>query len=306
MTTTTRMNFPTTLYMVDLPTAGRPQIKGWRQWPDLRFLVFAFCLLFLGASVRGQSADDVFPPKPEPAVYVHDYAGWLSQGQKSALEQKLRGYWDSTTTQIVVMIRSDIGDYDKSSYAFELGTRWGIGRKDKNNGVVMLIKSTPPDRGIFIATGYGTEGALPDITAGRIIRNTMAPYFRQQQYYEGINAGVDDIIKALAGEFKDDDAAEGGDVPIGMILIALLFFVAIFVFIAWRLRKRGGTWYTNNSRRNRGPFDGFGGGWWIGGGGFGGGGGGFGGGGGGWGGGSSDGGSFGGGDFGGGGAGGDW
>jgi len=308
MNTTTIMNFPMRLFMVDRLSMAVPPflVAGWqRLWGSslettLRFLPVACCLLLLGTSAQAQSAEDIFPPKPEPAVYVHDYAGWLSQGQKSALEQKLRGYWDSTTTQIVVMIRPDIGDYDKSSYAFELGTRWGIGRKDKNNGVVMLIKSTPPDRGIFIATGYGTEGALPDITAGRIIRNTMAPFFRQQQYYEGINAGVDDIIGALAGEFKDDEAKdEGGG---AVILIALAFFILIFIFIAWRLRKRG-TWYSNKSRGNRGPLDGGGlggfGGWWIGGGGGWGGGSG---GGGGWG----DGGSFGGGDFGGGGAGGDW
>ena len=128
-------------------------------------LLLAIGLLVAAIPVFGQSDEGLFPPKPEPAVYVHDYAGWLSAGQKSALEQKLRAYWDSTSTQIVVMIRSDIGDYDKSSYAFELGNRWGIGRKDKNNGVLMLIKTEPPERVLFIATVFGTYGARTDITA---------------------------------------------------------------------------------------------------------------------------------------------
>ncbi len=262
-------------------------------------------LLLLTLSANAQSDANLFPPKPEPAVYVHDYAGWLSEGQRNALEIKLRRYWDSTSTQVVVMIRPDLGDYDKTTYAIELGNRWGIGRKDKNNGVLMLVKSEAPDRGIFIATGYGTEGALPDITAGRIIRNTMAPFFRQQQYYEGINAGTDDIIKALAGEFKDD--AKSSDDGGGWIVLVIFAAFIVFFILLYRRAKRQGTMYTHSgrglSRRSRGPFDGGGGGWWIGGGGFGGGSGG-----GGWGdgGGMGGGGDFGGGGFGGGGAGGDW
>ena len=178
----------------------------------LKVLLVSMLSLLWVMHLRAQNDDAIFPQKPDPAIYVHDYAGWLSQGEKAMLEEKLRRYNDSTSTQIVVMIRPDIGDYDKSSYAFELGNRWGIGRKSKNNGVVMLIKSEPPDRGIFIATGYGAEGALPDITAGQIIRNTMAPLFRQQQYYQGIDAGLNDIIRALAGEFKSEpeDKKEGG------------------------------------------------------------------------------------------------
>ena len=273
---------------------------------SLRRGLFAALILLLAQLLPAQSDNDVFPTKPEPAVYVHDFSGWLAPGEKAALEQKLRTYWDSTSTQIVVMIRPDLGDYDKASYAFELGNRWGIGRKDKNNGVVMLIKSEPPDRGIFIATGYGTEGALPDITAGRIIRNTIGPYFRQQQYYQGIDAGLNDIIKALAGEFTTDEPEK--ELSKSVLLVLLIVFLCLFGlmgYVFYRVRKGLGTMYTKDGRlarrKGRNNDDGWGGGWWIGGGGFGGGSSG----GGGWGGGSS-GGDFGGGSFGGGGAGGDW
>ncbi len=301
------MNFLTRLFMVKdkqgkvdgLPPSPRLGLyppKPWRRRVKLLLLL----LLPLAAFAQGDAA--LFPTKPEPAVYVHDYSGWLQPNQKSALEQKLRSYWDSTSTQIVVMIRPDIGDYDKASYAFELGNRWGIGRKDKDNGVVMLIKSEAPDRGIFIATGYGTEGALPDITAGQIIRNTMGPYFRQQQYYEGINAGLDNIIAALEGEFQKESTHEAGKGVsiLGLLFIALLFFLVMGA-IVYKLRNVGQmiTHDGRSKKRNR-DDDNFGGGWWIGGGGFGGGSSG----GGGWGGGG--GGSFGGGSFGGGGAGGDW
>jgi uncharacterized protein len=264
-------------------------------------MVGRLCMLWLALLLAfptwAQSDKDIFPPKPEPAVYVHDYAGWLNPGQKNALEAKLRRYHDSTSSQIVVMIRKDLGDYDRTTYAIELGNRWGVGKKSKNNGVIMLIKTEAPDRGIFIATGYGTEGALPDITAAQIIRNTMSPYFKQQQYYEGIDAGTGEIIKALSGEFKNE--GEEGDATAGMVvLLIVLVLFCLIVFFVWRAAKRGYNTISSGGSSRRGGGD-----WWIGGGGGGWGGGGSSGGGSDWGGG---GGSFGGGSFGGGGAGGDW
>ncbi len=282
------------LFLFPVPTGQRRSILHSGFWLSL----VALCLaLFVATPIRAQNQDGkLFPDKPEPAVYVHDYVGWLTPDEKTRLEQKLVRYYDSTTTQIVVMIRSDIGDYDKSSYAFELGNRWGIGRKSKNNGIVMLIKSEPPDRGIFIATGYGTEGALPDITAGRIVRDVMAPYFRQQEYYQGIDAGTSAIIEALSGEFSADGAEEGQKMPgwVGFLIFLLIF--GLIIFIAWK--SRHSTLYDNKGTRTKSRGSDWWGGPWGGGGGWTGGGGG----GGGWGGG----GSFGGGSFGGGGAGGDW
>lgn len=301
-----KMNFPMKLFTVD----GIRWTADGERWTARRTascklpLLLLLPLLFLPVLTRAQGDDDLFPPKPEPAVYVHDYAGWLGDGEKVALEQKLVRYFDSTSTQIVVMIRPDIGDYDKASYAFELGNRWGIGRKSKNNGVVLLVKTEQPGRGAFIATGYGVEGALPDITAGRIIRNTMIPYFQRQQYARGIDAGVDDIIRALSGEFRNDEKNTGSGAGF-IVLFVILFIILIIAFAVLRARHKG-TWYTHGDlddpRRSVRRGNDWGGGWWIGGGGGGGWGGG---GGGGWGGGGG-GGSFGGGSFGGGGAGGDW
>lgn len=284
------MNYQTKSYMV----------KRLRVCTALLLLLLPWC------GIAQPGGTKLFPEKPEPAVYVHDYSGWLQPYQVNALEQKLRAYWDSTSTQIVVMIRPDIGDYDKASYAFELANQWGIGRKDKNNGILMLVKSEPPERGIFIATGRGTEGALPDVTAGRIIRNTMAPYFRQQQYYEGIDAGLNEIIAALEGEFQPETEQK---MNVGMTIFVVLFIALIFFLvlgtIVYKLRKFG-QWVGSGRNKRNGGDDNFGGGWWIGGDGWGGnsssGG---------WGGNSGGsswggGGSFGGGSFGGGGAGGDW
>lgn len=275
---------------------------------NFRLLVSAFAFFCTFTAVFAQS-NNAIPPKPVPAVYVHDYSGWLSGTEKSNLEYKLRRYWDSTSTQIVVMIRPDLGDFDRASYAFELGNQWGIGDKNKKNGVVVLIKTEQPDRGVFIATGYGAEGGLTDLTSGRIIRNTMSPAFRSQQYYIGIDEGTNEIMKALSGEFTRTAQDDEIGVDTAFFFMIIVFFL-IFLFIRFRMRqmRKNGHWYTNDGsmeedaypqrRRNRGGNT-----WWIGGGGWGsGGGGGFGGGGGG----GFSGGDFGGGSFGGGGAGGDW
>jgi len=274
---------------------------GRHRWASLALVVSM--MLAWATAALAQADADVFPPKPDPAVFVHDYSGWLSAQEMAVLEQKLRAYNDTTSTQVVVMIRPDIGDYDRSSYAFELGNRWGIGRKSKDNGVVVLIKTEAPDRGVFIATGYGVEGALPDITAGRIIRNTMIPYFKEERYFDGINAGLDDIIAALSGEFKAEPRKANKTVGL-VILLVFVVLVFLVVFIIVRAAKRGTIYTSAGPRKTRRRNDD----WWGGGGGFGGwtggggwGGGGFGGGGGGWGGGG-----FGGGSFGGGGAGGGW
>jgi uncharacterized protein len=276
------------------------------RWFSIKATILSiFLLFFLGKSLIAQSNAELFPPKPSPAVFVHDYAGWLNPNEKLFLERKLQRYYDSTTTQIVIMIRPDIGDYDKAGYAFELGNRWGIGRKDKNNGIVLLVKTEAPERGIFIATGYGTEGALPDITAGRIVREVIAPYFRRNQYFGGLSAGTNSIQEALAGEFQADPKEDADGLSTFMFM--LLFFLIMFLILYSAYRRRGATIYDHNGHErpvftNRG----LGGGWWINTGGWssgsqGGWGHGSGGDGGGW-----SGGDFGGGDFGGGGAGGDW
>ncbi len=125
------------------------------------------------------AAQPLFPEKPNPAVFVHDYSGWLTPDEQIRLETRLQQYEDSTSTEIVVMIRPDIGDYDKASYAVELLNRWGVGKKGKNNGLVMLIKTEPPQRGVFITTGYGAEGGLNDGKIGTIIRTRMIPFFNK-------------------------------------------------------------------------------------------------------------------------------
>lgn len=258
---------------------------------------------FLGKLV----AQPLFPEKPSPAVFVHDYSGWLTPDEQIRLETRLQLYEDSTSTEIVVMIRPQIGDYDKAGYAIELLNRWGLGKKGKNNSLVMLIKTEPPYRGVFIATGYGSEGALNDGKIGEIVRTRMIPFFQKEQHFDGITAGLDACESALRGEFQAAPAqeSEGG----GWIFLLLIFgFFILFIYLMYKARKHAGTTYSGRGAARRTVYrdNGWGGGWYGGGGGNWGGGSS-----GGWGGGSSGGGGwssgdFGGGSGGGGGAGGDW
>ena len=175
-----------------------------------------------------------FPPKPNKLV--NDYTGTLSASQLQQLEQKLVAFDDSTSTQIAIAIVKSVGDYDIGEYALELGRKWGVGAKGKNNGI--MIVAALGDRKISIQTGYGVEGALPDLYVRRIIDNDIKPYFKTGDYYGGLQAGTDAIISYTKGEYKNDKPkpgeSQGG--AAGIIIIIIIVIVVIVV-----LKKGGGS-----------------------------------------------------------------
>ncbi len=255
-------------------------------------VLFSLCF-FLGFA---QS----FPEKSNKLVT--DLTNTLSAAQIAQLEQKLVAFDDSTTNQIAVVIVKTVGDYDINEYALELGRKWGIGGKAKNNGVILLVAIG--DRKLAIQTGYGLEGALPDIYTKRIIENDIKPYFKDGDYFSGIEAGTNSIISLTKGEYKNDQpkakSKKGKAGGLGMIVI-IIIVVVIFI-----LGKRGGGGGGGEVISGRGVAEGLLWGLLLGGSGRGGSGSGFGGG---FGGGSSGGGGFGGfggGSFGGGGSSGSW
>ncbi len=258
-----------------------------------RILLAALSLVFSFSALVAAEDPGLFPAKPEPAVYVHDYSHWLTGEQANTLEQQLRAMHDTTSSQIVVMIRPDIGDYDRVTYATELGNRWGIGRSDKDNGVVMLIVTEGSQRGIFISPGYGLEGALTDLQATQIARD-MVPYFRDGNYYDGVQYGVSSVISAIHGEYTGDSASGAQESDDGWIVLAIflgIIFLMIFfsAFVKYDTQDISGTGSFGSGSRRRSSGGWYGGGSWGGGS---------------WGGGSSSGGGWGGGGFGGGGFGG--
>ena len=249
-----------------------------------------FFAIFLLVSVLAQAQiEKALPARPNPPRLVTDLTATLTPDQKEALERKLVAYDDSTSNQIAIVIIPSTGDYDISDYAFALGRSWGVGNKKNNNGVVLLVAKN--DRKLFIAPGYGLEGAIPDITAKQIIDNQILPNFKGNDFYRGLDEGTDALMEAARGEYKAPAGyANRGERDGGVPVLLIIIIIIIVIMIISRGGGRGGSFMSRRGYRDfRGPpviwFP-------TGGGGGGGGGGGFGG--------------FGGGSFGGGGAGGSW
>jgi uncharacterized protein len=187
-------------------------------------------LIFTLSAYLGFAQD--FPAKSNKLV--NDYTNTLNPEQVSQLEKKLIAFDDSTSNQVAVVILKSVGDYDINEYALELGRKWGIGGKEKNNGVILLIALG--DRKMSIQTGYGLEGALPDIYTKRIIENDIKPFFKNGDYYNGIEAGTNSIISLIKGEYKNDSPkkAKKSKGSAGFAVIIIIIIIAMII------RKGGG------------------------------------------------------------------
>jgi uncharacterized protein len=222
----------------------------------LKYIYTFCCVLLWQVCALAQT----IPAKPDIPRTVNDLVGVLSPNETAMLEKKLRQYMDSTSTQIILVTIPTVGDDAIEDVALKILRDWGVGQKDKGNGVVMLCAMN--DRKIFIATGYGIEGALPDLICRRIIDNDIKPAFRQKQYYQGFDAATTTIIKRASGEFQGDPDLESG----GGDAIFIILFMLILFFIIFRANRGNNTMV---SRRGHTSWNG-GGGWWMygGGGGF--------------------------------------
>lgn len=269
--------------------------------PLFRLLqVISVCALagFVASGAQAQRID-VLPPSGR---WVTDNGGMLSDAEERALSEKLRHYQDSTSTQIIIVTLPSLGGHEAADYATTLGREWGVGQEGQDNGVVILVSRD--DREVFIATGYGLEGGIPDAIAARIVRNVIVPRFRQGNFYAGLDEAVDHLVAAATGEFSAEAIRSPDREAEGVLGFATLFvLIIIFVFVVNAIKHHRGGGGGDGGRRHRGRRGGppiiiWGGGWGGGrGGGFGGGG---------FGGGGFGGFSGGGGSFGGGGAGGGW
>ncbi len=198
-------------------------------------------IIMLPCLLMAQGIDKFIPPASNPPKLVNDYLDLLTPDQEKALEKKLVAFDDSTSNQIAVITVGDIGDYEIEDFAVALGRKWGIGGKDYNNGVVLIIyiNQERQKRKVWIATGYGLEGAIPDITAKQIIENEIIPNFKSNDIYRGLDEGTDALILAAAGEYKAPEGyrkrkKKDGGAPLGIIIM-----VAI-IFIISGISRRGG------------------------------------------------------------------
>lgn len=267
----------------------------------IKNLLLVVLISLFAASYVG--AQDI-PDRPNPPKLVNDLANVLSATQQQYLESKLRHFHDTTSNQIVVLTVKSLNGYDKADFAYRVGEKWGVGQKKFDNGIVLLVKPrySNRDRGqAYIAVGYGLEPAIPDAIARRIVDNEMIPYFKNNNYFKGIDKATTILMELAAGEITAAGYNKSPESSPWMSVLPFFIFIIIFLLIRVSNAKRYSMGHSGTSFWTAmmlgsmlgGRGGGFGGGSsGFGGGGFGGGGGGFGG--------------FGGGSFGGGGAGGSW
>src|SRR5438309_4089693 len=221
---------------------------------------------------------------PAPTGYVNDFAHVLDPAAVRRMEALIAEVREKTRGDIAVVTLADIGDRAPLDVALQIGREWGVGAKGeagdpaKNLGVVVLLvprKNHRPGSGkVFIATGRGAEGFLPDARAG-LIRDTMTSYFASERYSDGLELGVQLIAQEFADEFDVTLVGDARPPPAPARrygdehqTIKLIFFVALLVLLVATRTARA------RQRRGGRPWLWPGGGWGGWGGGFGGGGGG--------------------------------
>lgn len=190
-------------------------------------------IFFIAAAVfscYGAAASDI-PQRPVPPRLLNDFVGIFTPSQARNIEHRLVAFADSTSNQIAVVIVPQLYGFDKADLAFRIGEEWGVGSDRFDNGIVMLIKpKTATSAGeLFIATGYGLEGAIPDATAGEIVNRYMIPFLKENDYYSAVNTALEILFKLASGEISYKEVSKNsGDTA---MIISFLIFVVIFAVV---------------------------------------------------------------------------
>ncbi len=193
------------------------------------------CILFVGLYLFNNPIFAAIPTKPFPPRLVNDLASVFTAEEANALESKLVDLSNSTKTQIAVVTVRSLDGESPYQYATQIGQEWGIGDAKFDNGIVILYKpKTSDSKGeVFIATGYGLEGVVPDAIAKRIVEVEMIPEFKRGNTYKGIDAAVNTLISLSKKEFTASDydkkhPKKSKSAPI--IIFIIIFFVIISSF----------------------------------------------------------------------------
>lgn len=178
----------------------------------VKSLPFVLGLLLLWASLP------LSAKKISQTFFVNDWANVLSDAEEQALEKKIKAYEDSTSTQIAIVLLNHLHGVPIEKQALEIANDWGIGQKRKNNGILILVAIK--DRKARIELGKGLTNRISNAEARKAVRHMTRPYFRNKQYYKGLNLGVDRMIFLLNGQFKN-------------YKLGVVFFFAVLGFAIW-------------------------------------------------------------------------
>ena len=228
--------------------AGRPRSI----WPIRAWILLPLFLIPLLDSL-GQGI-------PVYQGFVTDELGTLSQREKRELETFLTEQAEASSNEIAVVIMNLPDGVSMRDYAFSIAEEWGIGGKENNNGVLVALFLNA--REVDIEVGYGLEGAIPDLAAYNVIQKDMIPYFRQEDYFGGLYAGVKALSTLASGEYPDavrrryyservSRRSQSDDMD------SFIFFLILFIFLFFLFSSRGGGGgHGGGGRRGRGYHDG--------------------------------------------------
>jgi uncharacterized protein len=211
-------------------------------------LIYLWCIPFvLPAAI---------PERPDPPCLVNDLAGLFTAGERAQLEHTLAAFNDTTSNQIVVLTVPDLDGQEASAFAYQVGETWKVGQEKFDNGVVILVKPKPANGygDVFIAVGYGLEGALPDAVCKTIIEKEMIPYFRDNNYFGGVQAALAVIMPVAAGEYVYAGTDETNSwQPLG-VLLPIIISILFVLFVIIRFEKNNSGNHHNGG--SRGGFSG--------------------------------------------------
>lgn len=178
---------------------------------------------------------------PPNEGWVTDRAEILDAQQEASLEALMESYRAGAGHELALLTVPTTGDEPIEDFAREVAREWGIGRAEANDGALLVV--AVEDRRIRWEVARGLEGSLPDIVAGRIIRNLIAPAFRESHYYEGLRAGIEAAHAAIGGDYGPIERAErspgGGGVAAGLVALGWIL-MALFFLRARRRHRLGG------------------------------------------------------------------
>ena len=232
-------------------------------------LTFSFLLSLFISSVMAKEVK--IPPRGHG--YVSDFAGLLKPTDKLAITKFASELEKKTTAQLAVVTVKTTQPETIQEFSVRLFDQWKIGQQGKDNGALILVAVT--DRKAWITTGYGLEGAIPDVIANKIVQVNMIPYFKSGQYSQGIKEGSVAVISLIAKEY--DVQITGQEAQVYQTVhrksspLRILFTIFMFIFIISSRsgflgyflmgsmiggRRRGGYWHGSGIGGSGGGFSG--------------------------------------------------
>jgi uncharacterized protein len=204
---------------------------------NIRNLVAAAIMLCAPISALAQTV-----AIPEPVGYVNDFANKLQPEQRKALDDKLKSYEQKSTVQFVVYITPSLAGESKEQFAQAIADKWKIGKKGKDNGLLLLW--APTERQYFLEVGFGLEGELPDGATGQILRDHLVPHLKMNQGYEGLDETVDAVIAHLGNQTQapaNTDQQNNLHQTILVCLACVSGVLLVLCFIVYVIRRNSGS-----------------------------------------------------------------